>query len=289
MIDWIKEHPYLTGSAIVGILILYFVYRSKSAPAGPSGVVTVGPSDSVQAMALNANAGIQAATLHAQETVAGYSAAVQAKALETAASTQIATLKTQLGLAQIGNQVPLEALAVNPNNPGLAEFIIGRGTVAADQTAGVAAIAPIVNAAVDSMPTPTNPGTSAHYTVSGLPFIPPDTAHFSPAAGNYIDPWKRQPLPGASYTDPSTWVSVDTGAPLGYIPRTGPGYAENAPAPISKPVPIGAPTPAPTNNVGANAAILQAQLGYNPSTLLPQDTYLAQLSAQQHSSESAHA
>ena len=100
---WIKEHPYLTGGLILAVII-FFALRSKASAAssnGPNGVVTVGPSDSTQALALQANAGVQAATLGAQTQVAGYNAAVNITQLQTAAADIQAGYARDVQLANI--------------------------------------------------------------------------------------------------------------------------------------------------------------------------------------------
>lgn len=100
---WIKEHPYLTGGLILAVII-FFALRSKASAAssnGPNGVVTVGPSDSTQALALQANAGVQAATLGAQTQVAGYNAAVNITQLQTSADVIQAGYARDVQLANI--------------------------------------------------------------------------------------------------------------------------------------------------------------------------------------------
>jgi hypothetical protein len=159
---WIKEHPYLTGTLVLVIIIL-FALRSKASASsnGPNGVVTVGPSDSTQALGLQANAAVQNATIAGQTQVQGYQAAVNIASLNASAAdiqagyardVQLANIfagsgvennrtaaALQLGLAQLGMTptapapTPSPATASNPApNPVIS--VVGPATVSSIQS-----------------------------------------------------------------------------------------------------------------------------------------------------------
>lgn len=124
MLDWIKEHPYLTGTFAVGVILLYIVYRNSTSSSAGSVIQSNGPSD----VAIQAGSALQYAQMQSQTQIAGYNAALNAQALNNAADvekTRLAanvalqnTLSTadvakytvdaqlKLGLAQVGQQTP---------------------------------------------------------------------------------------------------------------------------------------------------------------------------------------
>src|SRR6266567_1924840 len=60
MIEWVKEHPYLSGGIVLGAVILFFLLRgsgsggARSAPASAGG-----PSEALQAAQLQASTQLQ--------------------------------------------------------------------------------------------------------------------------------------------------------------------------------------------------------------------------------------
>lgn len=185
MLDWVKEHPYLTGSLVL-VILLFFIFRSKSssAAASTSSTVTAGPSDSVQMAALSANSQIQAATLAAQTQVFGYQAAAQVQNNQTAASVaqtaiaaQVANNTTdaqlQLGLAQIGVN-PISA--PSSSQPAIVNPVYGQaqaqqGATQAQQTTqatlAAATSVPAPNLTPSVLPSATVPGTNAFVPSAG--------------------------------------------------------------------------------------------------------------------------
>jgi len=101
MWTWIKEHPYLSGALALLLIVLFIVFRNRSSAGGSTTVQAAGPSDSVSAMGIQANAAINAAALQAQTQVAGYNAAVNVKALDVAQNTTIAGYQRDVNLQYI--------------------------------------------------------------------------------------------------------------------------------------------------------------------------------------------
>lgn len=102
MWNWIKEHPYLSGALALLLIVLFIVFRNRSKGSSqPAGVIQTGPSDTVSAMGIQANAALGAATLQAQTQVAGYNAAVNIKALDVAQNTTVAGYQRDVNLQYI--------------------------------------------------------------------------------------------------------------------------------------------------------------------------------------------
>lgn len=127
--EWVEKHPYLTGSLALALILLFWLMRRSSSTAQTQQVVSTGPSESLQALELQAGTQVQTAQLQAQTQVAAYNAALNATQLTTAAQTTQDQLAAQvqlqsilsgadvanfqtggalaLGLAQLGYQSPL--------------------------------------------------------------------------------------------------------------------------------------------------------------------------------------
>lgn len=102
MWEWIKQHPYLSGALALLLIVLFIVFRNRSsASSQPSGVIQTGPSDTISAMGIQANAALGAAQLQAQTQVAGYNAAVNVKALDVAQNETIAGYQRDVNLQYI--------------------------------------------------------------------------------------------------------------------------------------------------------------------------------------------
>ena len=127
MFHWVEEHPYLTGSLAVGIIVLFLVFRNSGSGSGSSTVYAGGPSD----VAVQAGSALQFAQMQSQTQIAGYNAAVNIRELEVAADVEKTRLardvyltgilsgadvskytvdaQLKLGLAQVGQQTVLPA------------------------------------------------------------------------------------------------------------------------------------------------------------------------------------
>lgn len=132
MFAYIEEHPYLSGSLVVGLIVIFVVVRNASSGSGSGGGSTTsytGPSESLQAAGLTASAQVQAyqiqgmvqrATVdaHVMETEILASADVtktwlaQNVALESIRGTvdvtkYVTDAQLKLGLAQLGTPQPI--------------------------------------------------------------------------------------------------------------------------------------------------------------------------------------
>lgn len=124
MVEWVKQHPYLAGGLVLGIIILVVIIRNSSASSTQAAQTTSSTSgvDDTQAVAaLNANAQVQALAYQAQTQVASQNAALNAVALQTAAAQSVANNQTagavQVGLAQTNNQVAIASIAAGGITP----------------------------------------------------------------------------------------------------------------------------------------------------------------------------
>lgn len=126
MLDWIKEHPYLTGGLVLASIVLYMIWRSSSTSTSSTNpnIVTTGPSDTIQAMEIQAGAAVQGAQIQSNTQIAGYNASLNAVALQQGTAQYADLLSAgvynnqtaaalQLGLAQIGAQNPTQTTTVS--------------------------------------------------------------------------------------------------------------------------------------------------------------------------------
>lgn len=102
---WIEEHPYLTGGLVLGLLLIWFIVRSRSASAATTSTVSTGPSDALQAAELSAGVQQQQAYLAAQTQIAGYGAAVNSQQLQSAASVAASQLSAGVQTTQTAAQL----------------------------------------------------------------------------------------------------------------------------------------------------------------------------------------
>jgi hypothetical protein len=100
MLEWVKEHPYLTGTAIIGLIILYFVWRGSSTSNQPASY-TSGPSDAQLAAQVASN---QTAAAY-QANQDSLNAALQAKSIDANAAVLIAQEQTKTVSAQGESQL----------------------------------------------------------------------------------------------------------------------------------------------------------------------------------------
>lgn len=208
IVEWIKSHPYLTGTLLL-VILLFFVFRSKSnsstATTATTGTASGQPDDSIQMAALTANAQIQGATLAAQTQIYGYQAAASVQNNQTAATVaqtaiagSVADYQTaaelQLGLAQIG-ATPTSVPQPQTINPVYGQAQQQQGAVQAQQTtqatiaAATSVPAPSYTPAV--LPSATIPGANVSlYQSSGNPATDASYATLETAEPN---------IPGQAY------------------------------------------------------------------------------------------
>jgi hypothetical protein len=138
MVDWIKEHPYLTGGLALAIIILIVVIKNASSSSQASSATTASTSsgtDDTQAVAaLQANSAIEQMAYSAQTQVAGQNAAVNVAAINAAAAESIAN-------NQSNNSVAIASIGAG----GIAPFsVAGTPGYNAAQTVGAANAAAVV-------------------------------------------------------------------------------------------------------------------------------------------------
>lgn len=105
--DWIKEHPYLAGGGVLGIIVLFLLLRSgsssSSAAAGAGGVGGSGLSSSDYAS-------IQEAQLQTGAQLQAQEAAAQAQTQQTVAAQNVAQIQANAATTQtqLQGQVALQ-------------------------------------------------------------------------------------------------------------------------------------------------------------------------------------
>jgi hypothetical protein len=143
-IAYVKEHPILSGSLVVGVVVLIYLLRKAPAQSqGGSGMLYSGPSESLQAMGLQASAQVQGMQISANAKQAELNAQVNIAQLLSSADVEkyrivgnvelqkiLGTVDltkyqtdayTKIALAQIGAATPLP-----PANPPQQTTIWGR-------------------------------------------------------------------------------------------------------------------------------------------------------------------
>jgi len=99
--NWISEHPYLTGSLVLGGIVLLFVLRGSGSGSQGTQVVNSGPSDSLQAMQLQSAASVQNTNTAATVAISQYNAAVASKQIDANTEVQKDYLAQQVALQSI--------------------------------------------------------------------------------------------------------------------------------------------------------------------------------------------
>jgi hypothetical protein len=119
--SWIEDHPYLAGTLAVFLIVLFFVFRSRT--SGSSSQVVSGPSDAVQIATLqaqNQSQGIQAAadvqSLQTQAALAAALANVQASQDATTAARDVALQNILTGGATAQYQAAVGLQATESTN-----------------------------------------------------------------------------------------------------------------------------------------------------------------------------
>lgn len=115
MIEWIKEHPYLTGGLGLVLIVLFLVIRNASSNSSTQAAASgpTGTSDSIQALEIQSGAGVAAAQIAANATVSTANAALNAHAIDA----QVANLQT-LGAVDVSNRQTQAALTLGLANGG---------------------------------------------------------------------------------------------------------------------------------------------------------------------------
>lgn len=111
MLDWIKKHPYITGSLAIGLVILYIILRGNSS-SSPQ-VVQTGPSDALQAADLQAQVQQQAIQTGAAAQSQQLDAALAAKQIDAATALAQQSSNQQVALKQLEDQTQIQTLAAD--------------------------------------------------------------------------------------------------------------------------------------------------------------------------------
>jgi hypothetical protein len=195
IIDWAKSHPYLLGSVVLAVVVLYVLYaNSQSAAASAAATtsatpVSTGPDDTIQQAEIAAGTSVAQAQLAANASVAQTNAAVDVAAIQTQGGVIQSNNNTQaaltLGLAQDG-QATTSILSLLGAQPG----------------ASAAATNYLVSG-VANMP---NPGQPGQWGPIQLPVTNPTPVE--------IDQPISTTAPGSTYEDPVATTPPLTSADL---------------------------------------------------------------------------
>jgi hypothetical protein len=121
--QWVKEHPYLAGALVLGLIILFFVFRrgsARSSSAGSQQTVyagPAGPSEALQSTQLQTAAQVHAVDTQANVQQSAINAQVAIEQLKQATAVQETQLQTQ---AQIQNIVTSGQVQLHATDASLA-------------------------------------------------------------------------------------------------------------------------------------------------------------------------
>lgn len=96
MVEWMKQHPLLTGTGIIALVVLFIVVRRAGSSAASAG----GPSDALQIATLQAQAGQSQLEAASNAHTADLNAALQAKTIDA----QTAALLAKFSITAQQNQ-----------------------------------------------------------------------------------------------------------------------------------------------------------------------------------------
>lgn len=120
--DWIREHPYLSGGLVLAIIVFFVIYNRSSSSA--STVTSTGPSEALQAAQLSAN--VQQAQVSAAATG-------QANQLQASLNAQSTQIQGQIDIAAMQRDVALQSILSTQQSTNLQT--VTAGDVAQTQTA----------------------------------------------------------------------------------------------------------------------------------------------------------
>lgn len=182
MVEWAKQHPYLAGAGVLGLFVLFIIWRNSSANAAAAAASTssspAGPSDSLLEAQMAYGAQLQDAQLTANTATANTQAQLSSAALQAGVqiaqinATQETTDQTtaaqlELGLANVAAPLALNGVTAQVSQTPTG-IIFGRaqanGSDAAMANATVATV--LAPGAVVAAPNPAaigpQPGTLAY-------------------------------------------------------------------------------------------------------------------------------
>lgn len=194
VVDWVKQHPYMSIAALGGLVLLWYLYSQSQANAQAQAQAaqqtgTTGPDDTIQAMEIQAGAQLQAAQISAQATTSQYGAQLQLAELQYEATAQQNNQQNQaaltLGLAQAGMSVAsiLQLLGAQPGATPV-PLVTVPSVTQVTQPAGTP----------NATPAPTNPAPTPGLTAAPTPVA----AALAQSSGGYapsiISPSGSQPF-----------------------------------------------------------------------------------------------
>lgn len=202
MVEWAKNHPYLAGATVVGLLILIIVMRNRSAASAAAAAApssgAYGPSDQLQAAEMAYGVQALQAQLGANVAQSGYAAQTQQAAYQgqvqlaqigaqqTVGSDQIAAA-LQLGLAQTAAPLALAGATAQVSQTPTG-IVFGAAQNTAQQIAAATAASNTL-AAVATAPAPSafapQPGTIGGTLPSSTPQTCPAGMHWASGACIY--------------------------------------------------------------------------------------------------------
>lgn len=138
--DWLKEHPYLAGVAVLAAVVLYFVLQKSGGSSG--GIAVTGPSDAILQAQISANTATEQAQTAQNAHTQDLEAALQQQILQGRSAVDLATTTgaTQEQLAQLANQ-------------GTAQQIAGAVSIAGITTGGAIQQTQIQSSTAESLAT----------------------------------------------------------------------------------------------------------------------------------------
>jgi len=145
-LEYVKKNPVMFGAIFVVFGLLFWVLISRGSGSGSTQVIQTGPSENLQAAAMQTGAALQAKQIEAASAQAmgayqlealsrqiegQYSIAIleaQYRTAELAASERMGELQTTASLAALQSQLNAQTQAIESNN----QFMVDYARVAAD-------------------------------------------------------------------------------------------------------------------------------------------------------------
>jgi len=191
MVEWVKEHPYLTGATVLGLFVLIMIFRrgSSSAPAASG---AYGPSEGLQATALQTGASLQGYAYQAQAGMFGMQTeeniarinrdgSIAQSYIDSIVSRDAIAASLKLGLTQTAGVLALnDATGQVTEVPG-GGLIFGATDASAIRRLSMQNMAPAVAAAVAS-----TPAALEQIFAPVAPAAPPAPVWSQTPSGSYI-------------------------------------------------------------------------------------------------------
>jgi hypothetical protein len=226
--DWIEAHPYLVGAFVLGIVVLYLIYRNSASSSAASSTTTAAPdTTAAQTEADQTALASQANQLGYNAQIASLNAGQTVSLQQTAANTQLAQLAAQVQLQQavsgqeVNDNSTAAALQLGLANLGVtsSQYFSSNGTANSTNltyngnTNNVSG-----SPSNNTVDTTTNPTTVSQATVNAENLVA------SQAQQTLQDQIAKQNIPQGAIIDTSNYV-FDVGANnipgiVGYTPTS---------------------------------------------------------------------